>query len=249
MPPTPAPEQLRIGLLVCDHVQPELLSVAGTYQDMFATLFSGRPEIELYPYDLLSGEYPDDPSDCDGWISTGSKWSVSDDEPWIRWFEGFVRRMLTEERSPHVGVCFGSQMIAHALDGEVTLQAAGWGVGVAETKVTGQADWMFPHHDSFQVVVSYQDQITKLPADAHLVASTDHCPVSMFTLGNHFLGVGGHPEIPIPYIRALIESRRGVRIPEATADAGLASLEHTPDALLLRDWMTEFLLRAKPCLI
>ena len=229
--------------MVCDHVLPELLPIAGSYQDMFTALFSGRPEIQLRPYDLLSGDYPDHPGECDGWISTGSKWSVADDEPWIRWFEGFVRRMH-RETSPHVGVCFGSQMIAHALDGEVTLGAAGWGVGVTETEVTGQADWMVPQQDSFQVVVSYQDQITKLPTDARLIASTPHCPVSMFTLGRHFLGVGGHPEIPIPYIRAIIESRRGNRIPEATADAGLVSLEHPPDALLLRDWIVEFLLSA-----
>ena len=237
------PKKLRIGLLLCDHVLPELLPIAGSYQDMFTALFSERPEIELVSYDLLNGQYPLDTAECDGWISTGSKWSVSDDEPWIKWFEGFVRRMYREE-SPHVGVCFGSQMIAHALDGEVTLRAAGWGVGVAETDVTESAAWMVPHRDSFQVVVSYQDQITKLPTDAQLIASTDHCPVSMFAMGHHFLGVGGHPEIPIPYIRALIESRRGDRIPEPTADAGLASLQHTPDALLLRDWMTEFLLRA-----
>ena len=235
--------RLRIGLLVCDHVMPEMLPIAGRYQDMFTTLFAGRPEIELVPYDLLEGEYPRCPSECDGWISTGSKWSVTDDEPWIHWLEGFVRR-LHREGSPHVGVCFGSQMIAHALEGEVTLQAAGWGVGVTQTKVTRRADWMVPHDHSFQVVVSYQDQITRLPPGSVVLASTDHCPVSVFTVGEHSLGIGGHPEIPIPYIRALIESRRGRRIPEATADAALASLKSSPDAVLLRDWITEFLLGA-----
>ena len=210
---------------------------------MFIALFAGRPDIELQPYDLLSGEYPDDPAECDGWISTGSKWSVSDEEPWIRWLAGFVRR-LNEQRSPHVGVCFGSQMIAHTLEGEVTLQAAGWGVGVADTEVTKQAEWMVPHQDSYHTVVSYQDQITKLPPDSQVLASTDHCPVSMFTTGDHFLGIGGHPEIPIPYIKALIESRRGNRIPKETADSGLISLENTPDSPLLRDWIAEFLSRA-----
>jgi len=209
---------------------------------MFDGLFEGRPEIRLQPYDLLRGEYPQHPAECDGWISTGSKWSVSDDEPWIAWLAGFLRR-LYQTGSPHVGVCFGSQMIAHALGGEVTRQAAGWGVGVANTQVIGQAAWMVPGMDSFQVVVSYQDQITTLPPDCRVLAATDHCPVSMFTMGDHFLGIGGHPEIPIPYIKALIESRRGDRIPEAAADAGLASLEATPDATLLSNWIVEFLLR------
>ncbi len=235
------PRKLKIGLLVCDHVLPEMLPIAGSYQNMFTALFSERPEIELRPYDLLGGQHPESPAECDGWISTGSKWSVSDDEPWIGWLAGFVRR-LYEARSPHVGICFGSQMIAHALGGEVTGQAAGWGVGVAHTEVIGQTEWMIPRLDSYRVVVSYQDQITKLPPESRLWASTDHCPVSMFTMGDHFLGVGGHPEIPIPYIKALIESRRGNRIPETTAAAGLSSLKNTPDATLLRDWITEFLL-------
>lgn len=237
-------EVLKIGLLVCDHVLPHLLPVGGSHQDRFTTLFSGRPEIELHPYDLVAGEYPDNPSDCDGWISTGSKHAVSDDEPWIAWLVEFVRR-LHEERSPHVGVCFGAQMIAHALGGEVTLRAAGWGVGVARTKVGGEAEWMVPRPDSYQVAVSYHDQITKLPPGSRVMASTDHCPVSMFTIGDHILGISGHPEMPIPYIRTLIQSKRGTLIPEEVADAGLSSLANTPDIVLLRDWMTDFLWRAR----
>lgn len=243
MTPKSTSPPLQIGLLVCDHVPPELRPVAGTYQEMFAELFSGRPEINLHPYDLLNGDYPDHPGERHGWISTGSKWSVTDNEPWIHWFQDYVRRMYAEG-SPHVGICFGSQMIAHALKGEVTLQARGWGAGVAETRLISPESWMAPRRDSYRVVVSYQDQITRLPPRAKLLASTDHCPVSMFTMENHFLGIGGHPEIPIPYIEALIESRRGNRIPPATADAGLASLTNAPDTALLRDWIVEFLLRA-----
>lgn len=233
---------MKVGLLVCDRVAPHLLPVGGSHQERFAALFSERPEIELRPYDLIAGEYPDSPSECDGWISTGSKYTVSDDEPWIEWLVGFVRR-LHEERSPHVGICFGAQVLAHALEGEVTFGAAGWGVGVARTEVAWEAEWMVPHQDSFRVAVSYQDQVTRLPPGARVLASTDHCPVSMFTVGDHILGIGGHPEMPIPYLRALIQAKRGAGIPEDVADAGLASLDTTPDTTLLRDWMAEFLLR------
>ena len=233
---------MKIGLLVCDHVSPHLLPVGGSHQDRFAALFSERPEIELRPYDLIAGEYPESPSDCDGWISSGSKYRVSDDEPWIEWLVGFVRR-LYEERSPHVGVCFGAQMMALALEGEVAFGTGGWGVGVTETDVVEEAEWMAPHRDSFRVAVSYQDQVTELPPGSRVIASTDHCPVSMFTIGDHFLGIGGHPEMPIPYMRVLIEAKRGRGIPEDIADAGLASLATAPDTTLLRDWMAEFLLR------
>ena len=196
----------------------------------------------MHPYDLLAGEYPDSPTDCHGWISTGSKHAVLDDEPWIDWLVGFVRS-LHEERSPHVGVCFGAQMVAHALGGEVALGAASRSVGVVKTRVSGEAEWMVPRQDSYRVIISNQDQITKLPRGSRVVASTDHCPFSMFTIGRHVLGIGGHPEMPIPYLRALIELKRGTSIAVEVADKGLDSLGTTPDTLLLRDWMTEFFLR------
>src|SRR5690606_17032938 len=40
----------RVGLLVCDHVDPELREIAGDYPDMFRDLFAAHPEVTLTDY-------------------------------------------------------------------------------------------------------------------------------------------------------------------------------------------------------
>ncbi len=80
---------MKIGLLVCDHVRPEFLEISGDYDDMFRRLFADREDVEVTAYDAINGELPADPSDADAWLTTGSRYSVNDDEPWIRDLERF----------------------------------------------------------------------------------------------------------------------------------------------------------------
>ena len=59
----------------------------------------------------------------------------------------------------------------------------------------------------------------------------------MIGVGENMIGIQGHPEFDPAYSEALMESRRGTLIPEATVDEGLASLEGTTDGDLLVDWI------------
>lgn len=120
---------MRIGILICDDVNPLLQDVHKSYEVMFTEHF-GRvdPECELAFYRVIDGELPTHPDECQGYITSGSKYGVNDDFPWIRQLEQFVRQ-LKAESVPYVGICFGHQMLARALGGEVTLAPVGWGVG------------------------------------------------------------------------------------------------------------------------
>ncbi len=228
---------MRLGLLVCDHVMPQFVEVAGDYDVMFGGLLNG---VELAAFDLTAMELPADLDAYDGWITTGSKLSVYDDEPWVHAFADLVR-LLDRERRRLVGVCFGHQMIAHALGGKVIKSDQGWRVGIKEVDIVNPQSWMEPVRESFRVLNSHQDQVVDLPAHATLVGSNEHCPVSMMTVGDHFLGIQGHPEFVPEYSRALMEARRGIRIPEEVVDEGLASLNLAPDRELLAKWMLDFL--------
>ena len=113
------------------------MHVSGDYPDMFRRLFAGHPEVEIVVYDVIGGDMPADPGECDAWITTGSRHSVNDDEPWIRQLEQFVRDVAQAD-VPFVGVCFGHQLIAKALGGTVVKSDRGWGVGAKEVEVTGR---------------------------------------------------------------------------------------------------------------
>jgi GMP synthase-like glutamine amidotransferase len=230
---------VRIGLLVCDHVRPEFLDISGDYEDMFRRLFADYEDVEVVAYDAINGELPGDPSEADAWLTTGSRHSVNDEEEWIRQLERFVRD-VADAAVPFVGICFGHQLIAKALGGSVVKSDRGWGVGVKEVELSEDLGW----GDSYRVLTSYEDQVEDLPAGAEILGWNDHCPVSVMGVGSTILGMQGHPEFESAYSQALMESRRGTLIPEATADAGLASLKDNTDGPELADWILEFVSRS-----
>jgi GMP synthase-like glutamine amidotransferase len=149
-------------------------------------------------------------------------------------------RDVADAAVPFVGICFGHQLIAKALGGSVVKSDRGWGVGVKEVELSEDLGW----GDSYRVLTSYQDQVENLPPGAEILDWNDHCPVSVMGVGSTILGMQGHPEFESAYSQALMESRRGTLIPEATADAGLASLKDNTDGPELADWILEFVSRS-----
>jgi GMP synthase-like glutamine amidotransferase len=227
---------MKIGLLLCDHVRPEFREVSGDYDDMFRDLFADHDGVQVVAYDAINGEVPDYPSEADAWMTSGSRHSVNDDEPWIRDLEGFVRK-VAEEKVPFIGICFGHQLIAKALGGSVAKSDRGWGIGVQEVEVSPDSGI----GGSYRILTSYQDQVATLPPGAEILGWNDHCPVSVMGVGSTILGIQGHPEFDPGYAEALMESRRGTLIPEATVDAALSSLDDKPDRERLVDWILEFI--------
>lgn len=238
----PQRDVARVGLLLCDHAPGALRPIAGDYDDMFAALLAhADPTPELAVYDVTEGEYPEGLTDCAGYLISGSSASVYDDSPWIAALEKFVVR-LHEAAVPTVGVCFGHQMVARALGGEVARSDRGWGVGVRRVPISARRGWMRPPRDSVAMVVSHQDQVLTLPADATRIGGDAHCPLGLFTVGEHILCMQGHPEYPPAYGRALAEGRAG-RIPAAVLQAAAPTFDHATDAPVLAQWITRFITR------
>ncbi|MGF1766306.1 GMP synthase [Enterovibrio makurazakiensis] len=234
---------MQVGILLCDDVKTELQATHQNYSNMFAAiLYREDPELSLHFYRVIDGEYPQQIDECDGYIISGSRYSVYDDLPWINRFEAFVRTLYAEGK-PTVGICFGHQMMARALGGEVRRSERGWGVGIATSEIKANADWLDPETRKFSLVVSHQDQVSRLPKHGKNLAGSEFCPIGMFTVDNHFLAIQGHPEFSRAYSFDLMETRRD-RIPEAVIDKGQASLTHTPDSGNVTKWLLNFLRQA-----
>ncbi len=230
---------MKIGLLVNDHVADRFRHISGDYTDMFQRLL-GSDDVEIVAYDVVAGELPASPEECDAWVATGSRHSVNDDEPWIHRLEGFVRR-VAESHVPYVGICFGHQMLAKALGGTVEKSERGWGVGVQEVETAADLGL----GSGYRVLASHQDQVVEVPPGAEVLGWSEHCPVSMFTIDGTMMGIQGHPEFEPEYSEALMRERRGRAIPEEVADAGIASLSTTPDNDRLADWILGFIRTAR----
>jgi GMP synthase-like glutamine amidotransferase len=234
---------MRIGLLICDHVREQYRAISGDYPEMFVRLFAAYPDVEIVLYDVINGEIPESPDECEAWLTTGSRHSVNDDHQWIRDLEAFVRR-AARTGVPFVGICFGHQLIARALGGSVVRSRRGWGLGMKEVVTASSLDWADPPKSSYRVLNSHKDEVESLPPDGTVLGWAEDCPVSMMGVGETMLGIQGHPEMDRAYVEALIRDRGGTIIPEETAAAALESLDRDPDTEILAAWILEFISRA-----
>ena len=100
--------KLKVGLLICDDAKTTVEHSQGTYPDMFRKLFAEYPKLKLIPFDMRKFEEPDNLDELDGFISTGSSFSVYEDVDWIKHFESLVQR-LYQHGSKFFGVCFDSR--------------------------------------------------------------------------------------------------------------------------------------------
>ena len=235
---------MRIGILQTDSVREEFQDAFGDYPGMFRSLLSkaaaeaARP-IEFAVYDVEHGHYPSGVDACDGYVITGSRESVYADLPWIARLSDYVRT-LHEARRKTVGVCFGHQLIAHALGGETRAADAGWGVGVHRMRIVGDAPWMQPALRAVSLLSSHKDQVVRAPPGARLLGSNDFCPIGSFALGDHLLTFQGHPEFNKGYARALMEFREKL-LGDAYTPA-VASLSRPTDEAAVGRWMLNFLM-------
>ncbi|MGI9311885.1 MAG: glutamine amidotransferase-related protein [bacterium] len=249
--PTTTPK-LRVGLLLCDDVDETAQARYGTYAAMFQSgLRAADAGLEAVAVNCHLGEMPESPDAFDAYIISGSRHAAYDSLPWIIALRAFVRS-CRERRRKTVGICFGHQLIAHALGGETRKAAAGWGFGIQSARITAPQPWMDapqrePQRESprdngrYNLVVIHQDQVVKLPPDAHAIAANDFCPISMFVADDVMLGIQGHPEFDKAFC-AFRADRRKQMIGAQTHRRALESLaKMEPDSAEVFGWIARFI--------
>ncbi|MBL0614257.1 glutamine amidotransferase-related protein [Aeromonas veronii] len=232
---------MRLGILDCDRLDPDLADRFGpVYSEMFIRGFAAlAPELEFRVWSALDGELPEDLHECDAWLITGSRHDAYSDIPWIQALRAWIRQAHDADVKL-AGVCFGHQVIAQALGGEVVKSTKGWGLGVAVHPMLADAPWMAPARDQIRILASHQDQVALLPPGATRLAGNDFCPNFMFLQGDHIVAIQGHPEFSVEYNRALIERRRGL-LPDERYQSSLSSLEGEVDSTTMMQWLLQFL--------
>lgn len=228
---------LRIGLMMVGHVDPKSQHIAGDYPELFGSLLEPLG-IELVRYDLDEGRFPDDVSECDGWLCSPSRMSTYDPVPWLADAEELLRRIIATE-TPYVGICFGHQLLAQALGGTVEKSPEGWGVGVRDYRVVARRSWMTPAVDAFSLIGSHQDQVMRLPAEAELLFTADYCPNGGFAVGERAWTLQVHPEFIPPLADHLLAGRMEL-IGAEKVIAARATLHRPLHRQLVAEWIKAF---------
>jgi GMP synthase (glutamine-hydrolysing) len=201
-----------IGILQCGHFPEELQGETGDYGAIYETFLDGYGfDFRVFP--VCDGVFPDGATDCDGWLISGSKHGAYEDHDWIARLEALIRD-IREAGRPLVGICFGHQIIAQALGGTVEKFDGGWSVGRT----------IYQFEDGEQALNAWhQDQITQLPPDAHVLASSEHCAYAALSYGERIYSIQPHPEFNRREVAGLLRVR-GDTLDAATrrkAEAGL----------------------------
>lgn len=194
------------------------------YRRMFEKMFDATGQGFTYDTVPVSDGAPmPDPASLDAIVITGSAAGVYDDLPWLNPLREFVREAYGK-RTPMLGICFGHQIMADALGGDVRQSEKGWGLGRHTYRVVGRPDYMRGAPTALAVACSHQDQVIVPPREAEVILASDFTPNAGLAYRNGAaLSFQPHPEFADDYTLALAELRRG-KAPDSVVDKAVASV-------------------------
>lgn len=227
----------RVAILETGAPPGDLQGRFGRYPAMFEALLGGDGRRSFRAYDVVQGEYPKS-GEADALLITGSPAGAYEPLPWIEPLKAFLRGA---GGLPMVGVCFGHQIMAEAFGGRVEKHRGGWAVGLHRYAVVEPQPWMDPV-PAFALPASHQDQVVEKPPRSRVVAASAFTPyAALIYTDRPAISFQGHPEFAPAFAQALIAHRRGTRLDETLADAGIESLDRPNDRLAVGRWIDRFL--------
>jgi len=169
-----------------------------------------------------SGELPDlrEIESYQGLVITGSHYSTRDEQtlPWIGNLKRWIAKVVVVGDVKIYGVCFGAQILAEALGGQVGKNVCAIPFVLQREIVTvteamkrrpdyvaavrlippnacGQLSKNKASEQKLAMIQSHGDCVTQLPSSATLLGTSPTAPHEIWALGEDVLAVQGHPEL------------------------------------------------------
>jgi GMP synthase (glutamine-hydrolysing) len=207
-----------------------LKSAKGDFEDWIIH-GSALPEAAFQVVNVETGETLPAYETIAAVMITGSHAMVSERLPWsetaAHWLAGAVVRGL-----PTLGVCYGHQLLAHALGGEVGYNPKGLEKGTVEITLTpeGQSDPLLSSLPPTPCLhVSHAQSVLRLPHGAVRLAYSRMDNHQAFCVNGNAWGVQFHPEFDADIVRAYIQAdRRELIAAGQDPQSLLATCQDTP---------------------
>ncbi len=215
----------------------------GAYPPMFRRMFDEAGH--GFDYDTIpvfEGAALPDPAGLEGILITGSAAGVYEDHAWLPPVRAFVRKAYAAG-TPMLGVCFGHQLMADALGGDVRKSEKGWGLGRHTYDVKSRPGFLASDLPALSIACSHQDQVIVAPPEAEVFLGSDFTPNAGLVYRNgRAVSLQPHPEFHDDYTLALAELRRG-RAPGHIIDAAVASVATPSHSREVAGWLGNFFSR------
>jgi GMP synthase (glutamine-hydrolysing) len=189
--------------------------------------------------DAWAGDYdvvdvrPDDaafpaPGSTSAFVITGSAAYVPDREPWVLRTEAWLRTVV-EAGTPTFGICFGHQLLAQALGGEVQKNPRGREMGTVLVERCGEDPIFAGAPRRFAANVTHLDTVLRPPPGAVVLARSAKDDHQALRFSAACVSVQFHPEMDGEVMRGYVEARRealdaeGFGVEAMLAEAGDAA--------------------------
>ncbi len=234
---------MKLTILQTGDVPAPLRPQFGPYPPMFERMFAAAGH--GFTYDTIAvhdgAEFPS-LSNVEAVLITGSAAGVYDSYFWLDPLRAFIRAAYAAN-IPMLGICFGHQIMADALGGDVRKSEKGWGLGRHQYDVKSRPGFLATDLPALSVACSHQDQVIVPPPDAEVFLGSEFTPNAGLIYANgRALSLQPHPEFEDDYSLALVELRRG-KAPDDVLDRARASLAAPSHSLEVAGWLGNFLVR------
>ena len=237
---------MKLTILLAGENPPALHGNFEPYANKFERMFSkADPSFSFERIEVHAGEKIPGHEQLEAVIVTGSAAGVYDNLDWMGHLRSFVRKAHAANL-PMLGICFGHQMIADALGGQVIKSPKGWGLGRHVYRMQTVPDFFPADIEELALAASHKDQVIRPPHDARVFLSSRFTPNAglVYTNGTT-MSMQPHPEFDSEYSAAIFELRRGNPLTEAQVDAAVKTLEIPVDNDLVAVALAEFFKTAK----
>lgn len=174
--------------------------------DLWTLKGLGCADNEATVIDAEHGEPLPTAEECAGVVVTGSHDMVTDNLPWSARVAEWIPTLM-ELNVPFLGICYGHQLLAHALGGEVGFHPKGTEVGTVDIHLltSYSNDPLFKSLPStFPAHVTHAQTVLTLPQGAVHLATNSFEPNHAFRIGKCAWGVQFHPEYDASIMRSYI---------------------------------------------
>jgi GMP synthase (glutamine-hydrolysing) len=200
---------------------PSVLQRRGQFADIIEQAIGVAWDAGFSSFDARAEECPD-PDSAAAFIITGSSANVPHRDTWMLRTEAWLRAVVSAG-TPTFGICFGHQILAQALGGEVVRNPRGREIGTIRIERRTEDPIFATLPSSFEANATHIDTVCTLPDGAVSLARSELDDHHAIRFTSTCYGVQFHPEIDRDIMTGYIEARRDVLHAERFDIAALLS--------------------------